>query len=116
MALGDLEQHIGDQERRAVVLGQDLHREFVPGLVEPVSDAEDNKVFGGVTVIVMIANHTCPDVTNCESEAFSTCILHETNKSRDGNLMYSHSGRVCVQNIPSETRLISSLHTDVFDS
>lgn len=74
LALRHLQQHVGDEERRAVILREDLDGEFVPGLMVTVCDAEDDEVFGGVTVVMMIANNTCCDVTDSEHESLSTWI------------------------------------------
>lgn len=72
LTLRHLEQHVGDEERRAVVLWEDLDGELVPGLMVTVCDAEDDEVFVGVTVVVVIVNNACFDVTHSEHETLST--------------------------------------------
>lgn len=72
VALRDLQQHVGDKKRRHVILGEDLDGELVPGLMMTVSDAKDYEVFGGVTVVMVIADHSPFYVIDSKHEALST--------------------------------------------
>lgn len=72
LALRHLQQHVGGQERGAVVLGQNLYGEFVSGLMLAVGNAEDRVVLGSVAVIMVIADYARFDLADREHEALST--------------------------------------------
>lgn len=67
-ALLHLHRHVVDEERRRVVLGQDVDGELVADAVAPVADAEDDVVAGGVAVGVMVDDHALPQVPHTEHE------------------------------------------------
>lgn len=73
LAFRHFQQHVGDEERWAVILGQYLDWEFVSRLMATVGDSEDDEVFDGVAVIVVISDLAPFDIVDGEHEAFSIC-------------------------------------------
>lgn len=71
-ALLHLHRHVVDEERRRVVLRQDVDGELVADAVTAVADAEDDVVAGGVAVGVMVDDHALPQVPHTEHERLPT--------------------------------------------
>lgn len=64
--------HVVDEKGRGVVFGQNVDGELVADAVTAVADAEDDVVVGGVTVGVMVNNHTLPQIPDTKHECLPT--------------------------------------------
>lgn len=62
--------NISYEERGTIIFGQDVDGEFVTDAVIAIKYPEDHEVFGGIAVIMMIANNSSLEISHGEEKSF----------------------------------------------
>lgn len=70
LSLLQFNHNIVYEERGAVIFGQDVDRKLMADAMMAIKYPEDHKVFGGVTVIMMVANDSSLQVSHSEEKSF----------------------------------------------
>lgn len=87
LTLLGLNQNVCDEKRRTVVLWQYFDRELVLSLMVVVGNAENDEILDRVTVVVMVTNQTCLNVTDGKGEALLTWIQWDRDKKSSHQLL-----------------------------